>query len=272
MEQLVADRRRRAGARVLHAQQPAAVGACGQVPPTPAAERPRRSRPRPRRCGPGSSQADAATPGRLEAPAAPPAATNSNSTPAWRHDGRTRPNTSSTNAAASTGRRTAGRRRLDRKELPQIRLHQAELPQGHLQRFVGRAARAIAAVQLDGHPAARGRVPQLVGHRGPKLAQRLQPLAAANLSLVIGQLRRHAVDRLRQIAQLVVVPGNRHRREIAAGDARRPRRQPDESDARTAAPARWRSPPPLRRQPLRPSAPDKRPDGSARSIHLRDRE
>ena len=52
----------------------------------------------------------------------------------------------------------------ERKELPQIRLHQTELPQGHVERFVGRALRAIAAMQLNGHAAAGGGIAKLVGH------------------------------------------------------------------------------------------------------------
>jgi hypothetical protein len=60
-----------------------------------------------------------------------------------------------------------------------------------------------------------------MGHAGPQLAQRAEPLIAPHLGLVAAELLGHRIDRQGQVADLVVAAGDRHRLEHAAGHPRR---------------------------------------------------
>ena len=93
------------------------------------------------------------------------------------------------------------------------------MPQGHIGRFSMLAERTFARVNLQRQSRSRQPVAKLMCQAGSELAERLEPLVATDLLFVPSELLDHAIDRQRQIAQLVIASWQRHRLEITARDA-----------------------------------------------------
>ena len=110
-------------------------------------------------------------------------------------------------------------------------LGHGQLPERDVERLVPRPGRRALGVELDAHPRPGEGVPQLVGQARRELGEQPGPLGFADRPPHLAELRRHSVDRIGEVADLVVRRPGVELVEVAGGDPRHLAPDPADSPA-----------------------------------------
>ena len=103
----------------------------------------------------------------------------------------------------------------EREEPLDLLLGHGELPQCDVQALVARRGGEPPRVELDAHPRPRERIPQLVGEARRELGEEPRPLRLLDRPLHVPQLVAHAIDRTREVRDLVSLAAGVEPLEVA---------------------------------------------------------